>query len=59
MPITAKSAAPKSVIGTPTLTGPLVGEPVTDIKPERPCATRSKPPLVAHGPVWPCPEIDA
>ena len=51
--------APRSVNGTPTFTGGRPGSPVTDISPDTPCAIRSKPPLLASGPVWPYPEIDA
>ncbi len=50
---TAKSAAPRSVIGTPTFIGGPPGSPVIDISPDTPCATRSNPPFAASGPVWP------
>ena len=36
-----------------TRTGAPPGSPVTDMIPETPCATRSKPPLFFCGPVWP------
>ena len=57
--MTANRPAPRSVSGTPTLTGGRSGSPVTDISPETPWATRSKPPLPAAGPVCPYPEMDA
>ena len=59
MPDSAKSPAPRSVTGIPALAGDRPGSPVIDMMPDTPWATRSKPPFLAEGPVWPYPEIDA
>ena len=53
MPIVANIPAPRSVSGMPDFTGAPSGSPVTDMIPETPCATRSKPPLFLSGPVCP------
>ena len=43
----ASRPAARSVTGTPHLAGGRPGSPVTDISPDIPCATRSKPPRAA------------
>ena len=58
MPESANSPAPRSVSGTPALTGGRPGSPVIDMIPDTPCATRSNPPFLLAGPVWPYPEIE-
>ena len=53
----ASSPAVMSVIGAPTFTGGRPGpSPVMDMRPDMPCATRSKPPWSASGPVRPKPD---
>jgi hypothetical protein len=48
-----------SVTGAPTFTGGRPGpSPVMLMSPDMPCATRSKPPRSAYGPVRPKPEIE-
>ena len=53
MPSAARMPALMSVTGEPTLVGAPPGSPVMRIRPDSPCATRSKPPLSASGPVRP------
>ena len=53
MPSAASMPAFMSVTGLPTFTGAPPGSPVMLIRPETPCAMRSKPPLSAAGPVRP------
>ena len=57
MPIAANMPALRSQIGTPSLVGASPGWPLTLISPLMPCATRSKPPRFAYGPVMPKPEM--
>jgi len=47
MPVTARMPALMSATELPVFTGAPPGSPVIDIRPETPCAIRSKPPLSA------------
>jgi len=53
MPSAAKMPALMSATGVPDFTGGPPGSPVMLMRPAKPCAMRSNPPLSAYGPVRP------
>ena len=59
IPTAVKSPAAMSPIDVPTRVGGEPGCPVTLMRPPMPCATKTKAPRYAYGPVWPNPDVAA